>query len=69
MRLPLVGFALAGTLACSGAQAALFVLVAGEARMAGPFSAVAPLKTGGALITGGYGNGDGARSSSWLYRG
>jgi hypothetical protein len=45
-----------------------FVLVAGEARMAGHFSAVALLKSGGALITGGYGNGGGARSAAWLYR-
>jgi hypothetical protein len=45
-----------------------FVLVAGDARMAGQFSAVAPLKDGGALITGGYGNGGGPRASAWLYR-
>ena len=45
-----------------------FAAVAGEARMAGQFSAVAPLKGGGALITGGYGNGGGPRSSAWLYR-
>lgn len=45
-----------------------FSLVAGEARMAGQFSAVAQLKTGGALITGGYGNGGGPRASAWLYR-
>ncbi len=45
-----------------------FTLVPGEPRMAGQFSAAALLKTGGALITGGYGNGGGPRSSSWLYR-
>jgi hypothetical protein len=45
-----------------------FSLVAGEARMAGQFSAVAHLNTGGALITGGYGNGGGPRLSAWLYR-
>lgn len=45
-----------------------FALVAGETRMAGQFSAVAPLKDGGALITGGYGVGSGPRSSAWLYR-
>ncbi len=45
-----------------------FVLVPGDARMAGQFSAVAPLKRGGALITGGYGNGGGPRSSAWLYQ-
>lgn len=45
-----------------------FVLVPGEPRMAGQFSAVAALKTGGALITGGYGNGGGPRSAAWLYR-
>ncbi len=45
-----------------------FALVPGEPRMAGQFSAVASLKTGGALITGGYGNGGGPRSAAWLYR-
>ena len=45
-----------------------FALVPGEPRMAGQFSAAALLKSGGALITGGYGNGGGARSSAWLYR-
>lgn len=45
-----------------------FSLVAGDASMAGQFSAVARLKGGGALITGGYGNGGGPRSSAWLYR-
>lgn len=45
-----------------------FALVRGEPRMAGQFSAVASLKTGGALITGGYGNGGGPRSATWFYR-
>lgn len=45
-----------------------FALVPGEPRMAGQFSAVALLKNGGALITGGYGNGSGPRSSAWLFR-
>ncbi len=46
----------------------MFDLVPGEARLAGQFSAVALLKNGGALITGGYGNGGGPRSAAWLYR-
>lgn len=45
-----------------------FVLVPGDARMAGQFSAVAPVERGSALITGGYGNGGGPRSSAWLYQ-
>lgn len=45
-----------------------FALVAGVARMAGQFSAVAPLSNGGVLVTGGYGNGGGPRASAWLYR-
>lgn len=45
-----------------------FSLISGDYQMAGQFSAVAPLPSGGALITGGYGNGTGPRSSSWLYR-
>lgn len=45
-----------------------FAVVPGEARMAGQFSAVAPLAGGGVLITGGYGNGTGPRSSAWLYQ-
>lgn len=45
-----------------------FVLVGGEARIAGQFAAVAPVKGGGALITGGYGNPAVARSAAWLYR-
>jgi hypothetical protein len=45
-----------------------FVLVGGEVRMAGHFAAVAPVKGGGALITGGYGDPDVAQSTAWLYR-
>lgn len=48
-------------------HARTFAVVAGAARMAGQFSAVAPLTGGRALITGGYGNGGGPRSSTWLY--
>ncbi len=44
-----------------------FTIVAGDVRMAGQFSAVAPLKGGGALVTGGYGNGTGPRASAWIY--
>jgi hypothetical protein len=36
--------------------------------LAGSFSAVAALADGSVLITGGYGNGTGARASAWLYR-
>jgi hypothetical protein len=45
-----------------------FALVPGESRMAGQFSAVALLKSGGVLITGGYGNGSGPQSSAWFCR-
>lgn len=45
-----------------------FTLVDGTADMAGQFSAVAPLPDGGALITGGYGDGTGPRASAWRYR-
>lgn len=44
-----------------------FALVPGETRMAGQFSAVAGLRNGGALVTGGYGNGTGPRASAWAY--
>lgn len=43
-------------------------LVGGAARLAGQFSAVAPLPNGAVLITGGYGNGTGPRNSAWVYR-
>lgn len=33
----------------------------------GQFSAVAGLRDGGALVTGGYGNGTGPRASAWAY--
>jgi hypothetical protein len=45
-----------------------FALVPGDPRMAGQFSAVTLMNTGEALITGGYGNGGGPRSSAWLYQ-
>ena len=44
-----------------------FTIVAGDGRLAGQFSAVAPLSAGRVLITGGYGNGGGPRASAWLY--
>jgi hypothetical protein len=43
-------------------------LVAGDARLAGQFSAVAPLSAGRVLVTGGYGNSRGPQASAWLYR-
>jgi WD40 repeat protein len=45
-----------------------FALVGGDARIAGQFAAAAPVKGGGALITGGYGNPDVDGSAAWLYR-
>lgn len=45
-----------------------FTIVAGEARMAGQFSAAALLPNGAALITGGYGDGSGPRATTWAYR-
>lgn len=45
-----------------------FTVVPGVPRMAGQFSASAPLPDGGALITGGYGGGTGPRASAWRYR-
>lgn len=45
-----------------------FSIVPGDARMAGNFSAVAPLSGGGVLVTGGYGSGMGPRASAWVYR-
>ena len=45
-----------------------FVLVGGEARIAGQFAAVAPVTGGRALITGGYGNRAVSQAAAWLYR-
>jgi hypothetical protein len=45
-----------------------FSLVGGDGRMAGQFSAVAPLGDGRVLITGGYGSRSGPQPLSWLYR-
>ncbi len=44
-----------------------FAIVDSDARMAGQFPAVTALGAGKVLITGGYGNGGGPRSSAWLY--
>lgn len=44
-----------------------FTLVDGDPRMPGLFSAVAPLPSGGALVTGGYGRGRGPESSAWVF--
>jgi hypothetical protein len=44
-----------------------FAIVPGDGGLAGQFSAVALLADGGALITGGYGNGTGPRASAWVY--
>jgi len=45
-----------------------FALVSGEVHLAGQFSAVAPLRAGGALITGGYGRDRGPQAGAWVYR-
>lgn len=45
-----------------------FTIVAGAPRMAGQFAAEAALPSGAALITGGYGNGDGPRASAFVHR-
>jgi hypothetical protein len=45
-----------------------FTVVQGTPRMGGQFSASAPLPGGGALVTGGYGNGAGPRADAWEYR-
>jgi Galactose oxidase, central domain len=45
-----------------------FSVVPGSTTMTGQFSAVALLRNGNALITGGYGNGRGPQASSWLFR-
>jgi len=44
-----------------------FDLIPASASLAGSFSAVATLPNGSVLITGGYGNGTGARASAWLF--
>lgn len=44
-----------------------FSVVAGDARMPGQFSAAAPLPGGGALVTGGYGQGRGSTDHAWHY--
>lgn len=44
-----------------------FLLVEGEARMVGQFSAAAPLPDSRVLVTGGYGEGQGPQRSAWLY--
>ena len=49
-------------------RSSAFSLVSGNSQMAGQFSAVAPIKNGGVLITGGYGGGRGPRASAWVYR-
>ncbi|MES2521791.1 MAG: kelch repeat-containing protein [Gemmatimonadota bacterium] len=48
--------------------AGTFTLVAGNARMAGQFSATALLRDGRVLVTGGYGDGRAPTASTWLYR-
>lgn len=45
-----------------------FAIVGGDARMAGQFSATAPLPRGGVLITGGYGGNRGPRNRAWVFR-
>lgn len=45
-----------------------FALVGGTARMAGQYSAAAPLGDGRVLVTGGYGEGQPPQSSAWIYR-
>ena len=45
-----------------------FSTVAGNARMAGQFSAATMLGGGRVLVTGGYGNGTGPRASAWVNR-
>lgn len=45
-----------------------FALVGGTARMAGQYSAAAPLRDGRVLVTGGYDEGHPPRSSAWIYQ-
>ena len=44
-----------------------FTVVPTSPKLAGSFSTVTSLRDGSVLITGGYGNGTGARASAWLY--
>jgi hypothetical protein len=44
-----------------------FLLVEGQARMVGQFSAAAPLSDGRVLVTGGYGEGRGPEADAWIY--
>ncbi len=46
-----------------------FSVVAGEARLAGQFSAVSLVGSGDVLVTGGYGGGTGPRVSAWIIAG
>lgn len=48
-------------------QTESFLLVSGDARMVGQFSAAAPLADGRVLVTGGYGEGRGPQAGAWLY--
>ena len=43
-------------------------VIPGTDELTGQFSAVAPLATGGVLITGGYGHNRGPQAAAWLYR-
>ncbi|MEP7345849.1 MAG: kelch repeat-containing protein [Gemmatimonadaceae bacterium] len=44
-----------------------FALVPTSPQLAGSFSTVTLLRDGSVLITGGYGNGSGARANAWIY--
>lgn len=46
----------------------VFELVPASTALAGSFSAVVSLANGSVLITGGYGNGAGPRTSAWMFR-
>lgn len=49
-------------------EADVFLLVEGDVRMVGQFSAAASLPEGAVLVTGGYGEGRGPQATAWLYR-